>query len=91
MQPGMMHGMISNMMMPVYDPIKILEISSIVKIKQQIEWLEMISGCETKNRYLVYAKINEQNYFLFKCKEQSGWCMRNCYPSDCRESNLNIK
>ena len=87
MQPGMMQPMYG--MIPP-DPLQILEKVPVVKIKQQIEWLEMISGCETKNRYLVYAKINEQNYFLFKCKEQSGWCMRNCCPSHCREFNLNL-
>ena len=90
MMGGMMPGMIPNMMMPIYDPIKILETCPIVKIKQQIEWLEVISGCETKNRYDVFAKINDQSLYLFKCKEQSGWCMRNCCPSDCREFNLKL-
>jgi hypothetical protein len=42
MQP--MYGMIPP------DPLQILEKVPVVKIKQQIEWLEMISGCETKNR-----------------------------------------
>ncbi len=90
MMTGMMSGMMPNMMMPIYDPIKILETSPIAKVKQQIEFLELVTSCETKNRYDVYAKINEQNVFLFRCKEQSEWCMRNCCPGNCREFNLKL-
>ena len=67
-------------MIPVNDPLSILQIAPQVKIKQTIEWLEVITGYETKNRYIIYAKINSQNFYLFKCKEESGFCMRNCCP-----------
>ena len=35
------------------------------KIKQQIELLEIITGCETKNRYDVFAQIDSINYFIY--------------------------
>ena len=101
MQPGMMPNMmLQGMLVPqgimlpnigyTTDPLVILDNAPVVKIRQQIEWLEIVTCCETKNRYDVYARINEQNVFLFKCKEQSGWCMRNCCPGNCREFNLKL-
>jgi hypothetical protein len=72
------------------DSLQILENAPVAKIRQQIEWLELITCCETKNRYDVFAKINEQSIFLFRCKEQSGWCMRNCCTGECREFNLKL-
>jgi hypothetical protein len=102
MQPGMMPGMMP-MMIPgmqlginlpnigyTTDSLQILENAPVAKIRQQIEWLELITCCETKNRYDVFAKINEQSIFLFRCKEQSGWCMRNCCPGNCREFSLKL-
>ena len=72
------------------DSLQILQYAPVAKVKQQMEFLELVTSCETKNRYDVYAKINEQNVFLFRCKEQSGWCMRNCCAGDCREFNLKL-
>ena len=48
-------------------------------IKQKIELMEIFTGCESKNRYNVYLRYdNGVNAFLFKCKEESTWCSRNC-------------
>lgn len=48
-------------------------------IKQKVELLEMLTGCETKNRYSVYLRFeNGVNALLFKCKEESSWFSRNC-------------
>lgn len=61
------------------DPLQILAQASTAIVKQQIELLEILSGCETANRYHVYVKLqNGQMVYLFKCKEKSGWCVRNC-------------
>ncbi len=68
----------------IVDPLEILENAPVVKIKQQVELLEIISGCETKNRYDVYAEINTQKYYLFRCKEESSFCMRSCCTGDNR-------
>lgn len=48
-------------------------------IKQKVELFEVLTGCETKNRYSVYLRYdNGVNALLFKCKEESSWCARNC-------------
>ena len=76
----------------VQDPIIELSYFSSVYIKQQIEILEMISGCETPNRYHVYGQnLNRVWTYLFKCKEESGWCSRNCCPSDMRPFRMKMK
>ena len=50
-----------------------------VVIKQKVELLEVLTGCETKNRYSVILNFpNGTSAFLFKCKEDSSWCSRNC-------------
>ena len=68
----------------IVDPLEILKTAPVVKIKQQLELIEIISGCETKNRYDVYAEVNNQKYYLFRCKEESGCCMRYCCTGDNR-------
>ncbi len=62
-----------------------------VKIEQQIEVLEIITGCETANRYHVYGfnKKGEISY-LFRCKEESDWCERNCCASSVRPFKMKI-
>jgi hypothetical protein len=48
-------------------------------IKQKVELFEVLTGCETKNRYSVFLRYdNGINALLFKCKEESSWCSRNC-------------
>ena len=62
-----------------------------VVIEQKIELLEILSGCETANRYNVYLLDKEkQKKFLFKCKEESSWFCRNCLPSDSRSFILKM-
>jgi hypothetical protein len=76
----------------VQDPMQELARSQKVYVKQKIELLEMLTGCETPNRYHVYSMgQNGQWSYLFKCKEQSGWCMRNCISSNSRAFNLCVK
>lgn len=56
-----------------------LNAATSVKIKQKIELLEVLTGCETKNRYNVILNFpNGATALLFKCKEDSNWCSRNC-------------
>ena len=62
-----------------------------VVIEQKIELLEILSGCETANRYNVYLlDRDKQKKFLFKCKEESSWFCRNCLPSDSRSFILKM-
>ena len=52
-----------------------------------------MTGCETQNRYTVYAcdvAGNKEGLPLFKCHERSGCCNRNCLPGDCREFKMEV-
>ena len=73
-----------------FDPISLLQNSQSVKIKQKLELLELLTGCESKNRYEIYCQINNQNYNLFRAKEKSGCCMRNFCPGSSRSFKMNI-
>ena len=56
-----------------------LSASNSAYIKQKIDLLEVFTGCETKNRYNVILNFpNGPSAFLFKCKEESDCCSRNC-------------
>ena len=74
----------------VIDPLTELGNCTGVEIKQQPEFFEMITGCETANRYHVFGQSPQGIKYLFKCNERSGWCMRNCCPSNVRQFDMNI-
>lgn len=62
-------------------------------VKQKFELLEVLTGCETENKYTVYAcdvAGNKEGIPLFKCKERSGCCNRNCLPGDCRRFKMEV-
>ena len=62
-----------------------------VVVEQKIELMEVLTGCETPNRYNVYLlDKNKQKKFLFKCKEESNWFCRNCVPSSHRSFFLKM-
>jgi len=62
-----------------FDLISALENAEGAFINQKIEIFEMLSGCETKNTYNVFLRFTNNEYaYIFKCKERSGWCARNC-------------
>lgn len=75
----------------VPDALEELDYCSQVIVEQKVELLEVLTGCETPNRYHVYTvdKVGHKKY-LFKCKEESSWGCRNCCPSSLREFNLKI-
>ena len=72
------------------DPMADLEVCQSVIIKQQPEFFEMLTGCETANRYHILANCNGAFKYLFKCIERSSCCMRACCPSKIREFNMDI-
>ena len=74
----------------VQDPMAELGNCTGVLIKQEPELFEMLTGCETPNRYHVFGQTPQGSKYLFKCKEKSGWCMRNCFPSKQREFDMDI-
>lgn len=75
----------------VEDPMVELNSCTSVLIKQQAEFLEAMFGCETANRYHVFGQTPQGFKALFKCREKSNWCMRNCFPSNQREFNMEIE
>jgi hypothetical protein len=75
----------------IKDPFTILSETDSVVIKQEINIFEILTGCEVKNRYDVYVTYNGMTIRLFRCKEQSGWCMRNCCHPSCRSFIMSIK
>lgn len=63
------------------DPMAVLAEARTAIVKQQIELLEVFTGCETKNRYHVYITTHSGQFvYLFKCKEESDCCARMCCP-----------
>lgn len=74
----------------VQDPIYELASCNGIEIKQQPEFFEMMTGCETANRYHVFGKTPQGYKYLFKCNEKSGWFMRNCCPSNFRQFYMDI-
>ena len=73
--------------------MKGLERAKSVFLKQTIEWVEMMAGYETPNRYQVYYKNPEDEKYtmLFACKEMSSYWVRNCCSGEYRSYILNMK
>ena len=74
----------------VQDPLTELENCTGVIIRQQPEFYEALTGCETPNRYHVFGETPQGQKYLFKCMERSGCFMRFCCPSNLREFNMDI-
>ena len=76
----------------VPDPMAELAMSNGVLIRQQAQFLEQITGCESPNRYYVFSQSPQGGMkLLFKCKEYSDCCMRNCCSASSREFNMAVK
>ena len=74
----------------VQDPLAELGNCTGVTIRQQPDYLEALTGCEQANKYHVIGQTSQGQIYLFKCKEQSGWCMRNLCLSSQREFNMDF-
>ena len=56
-------------------------------VKQKVELMEALFGCETKNKYKVYNSMGQD---LYKAKEETDCCTRNfCGPT--RPFDMTIK
>ena len=69
-------------------------VSTGICVKQKMCAIEAITGCDTPNRYYVYEKAPSgqvKKKKMFKCKEKSGWCARNCMSADCKPFDMEIK
>jgi len=62
-------------------------------IKQKLDILEAMTGCEQGNTYLVYPlgkDGDKKGKKLFKCKEKSSCFAKQCMTGDCRPFQLKI-
>ena len=74
------------------DPLLVLSQMETVEIRQELEIFEILTGCETPNRYNVLGKTNNgQLVYLFKCKEDSSCCDRSFCSPNSRPFKMNIK
>ena len=73
------------------DPMTELDQSSGAIIKQQVELMEVLTGCETQNRYHVFLQTPMGLKYAFKCNERSDSCGRCCCPADCRPLSMIIR
>ena len=78
----------------VYAPDPMIELSECNRayIKQEPQFYEQITGWEAPNRYFVFSESPKGGIkLLFKCKEFSDWCDRNCCSASSREFHMFIK
>ena len=75
----------------VEDPLTELSHCSGAIIRQQIEYLEVLTGCETQNRYHVFLQSPMGLKYAFKCSERSTCCARCCCAGDCRSLEMIIR
>lgn len=66
-----------------------------VFLKQKFDTMEALTGCEFRNKYMVYQNDpNKEKGFgpeLLKAKEISGCCARNFLSPTCREFNVEFE
>ena len=74
----------------VQDPMTELASCPSILIRQEPEFFEAFTGCETPNVYHVFGNSPLGYRYLFKCLEQSECCERMFCPSKQREFNMDI-
>lgn len=89
-QPPMM------MQKPVYQLDQVLMSLPGVFIKQKMDWMEAFTGCERPNEYYVYARHpqkenKKKGSKIFKYKEHSDCCERQCLKGDCKPFDMKVK
>ena len=76
----------------VKDPMQELNETTSCLIRQQPQFLEQITGCESPNRYYVFSQSPQAGMkLLFKCKEFSSCCQRHCCAANAREFIMDMK
>lgn len=104
MQPGFQPGMVMmqpGMMMPgnmvvqqiKYGKEKLAEQTGIF-VKQKFQLMEALTGCDQENRYNVYKLskdgMDKKGKPIFKAKEKSGFCSRQCCHPSCRPFDMDV-
>ena len=73
------------------DPMTEIAQSSGAIIRQQVELLEAVTGCETQNRYHVFLQTPMGLKYAFKCNERSVGCARCCLSGSTRPLQMVIR
>lgn len=60
-------------------------------IDEEMDLLEVMTGCETKNKYRVTIPGQSGTKDLFLCEESSGCCSRNCLGPGCHPFRMKIQ
>lgn len=72
-------------------PLDDLAMATSCKINQRFDFLEAFTCCENRSVFDIVAVDGNGVYkYLFKAKEESDWCIRNCCPSNARSFKMNI-
>jgi hypothetical protein len=91
--PNMLHLMNDNRPFIPHKE-KIMSLTGVF-IKQEMNLLEVMTGCEVENKYKIYSKkegkTKKKGKGLWKAKEKSGCCSRNCLSNTCRELDIKVK
>ena len=74
----------------VQDPMAELATCPSLLIRQEPEFLEKLTGCETPNIYHVFGNSPLGYKYLFKCIEKSSFCVRKFCHSNQRPLDLDI-
>ena len=76
----------------VYAPDPMQELISCKNVYIKQEPASLFVSCESQNRFLVFAESVEGGAkLLFKCKENSGCCMRTFCTANNRSFNMSVK
>ena len=74
----------------INDPLSEIENCTAAIIKQESEYLELISGCERNISYNIFGKTSQGNKYLFKCVENTGCLNRWLCPTLLRQLQMNF-
>lgn len=69
----------------------ILEMMGGVYVKQKVHWGEVLTGIEEANSYSVFDTSDKRGEPLFKCKEISGFCARQCLSGASRPFEMRVE
>lgn len=75
----------------IQDPLTELSQCSGAIIRQEVEILEALTGCETQNRYHVFLQSPMGLKYAFKCSERSNGCARCCLSPECRPLHIVVR
>lgn len=74
----------------VKDPISEIVNCSGILIKQNIDSIELVTGCETCNKYYIFGLGKKGYKYLFRCEENTDCFMKFFCPTSLKEINMKL-